>query len=172
LAAAKVGSLAARKSSSVAALESEALMGRLSPRVLALSVLVCQLAIHTCGQAPAEAPSPALGSSIPVVNIPANIDLPTLPILQNFVTLTMAPARITVRTVDPYDAADRAFITPLSRLASSSLRLSLQGPGANTTNELPYVSFTGRLLNDQLVAGVLRVQQGTLCLITVDNCQP
>lgn len=63
----------------------------------AVAVLVASLVIRiVVGQSPAQAPSVALGESIPVVNIPARIELPKLPVLENNVKLTMSAVRITV----------------------------------------------------------------------------
>lgn len=68
-------------------------------RVTGAGVLTAVLSlalVAVCAQVPAMAPSPALGRSIPVVNIPARVDLPTLPVIRDFLNLTMAPARIMV----------------------------------------------------------------------------
>jgi hypothetical protein len=67
-----------------------------------LSIAIFLLLSIFNAQSPAQAasvamaPSAALGESIPVVNIPARIELPKLPVLENAFTLTMAAARITV----------------------------------------------------------------------------
>lgn len=38
----------------------------------------------------------------------------------------------------------------------------VQGPGDNTSMDDPFVTFTGRLYNKRLVAGLLRVKQGAI----------
>ena len=36
----------------------------------------------------------------------------------------------------------------------------VQGPGDNTSAEDPYIVYTGRTYNQELIAGVIRVMQG------------
>ncbi|EIE26107.1 hypothetical protein COCSUDRAFT_46497 [Coccomyxa subellipsoidea C-169] len=87
------------------------------------------------------APSAALGASIPVVNIPARVELPKLAVLENRFTLTMGAARIT-------------------------------GPGDNTSDADPFILYTGRVYNEQLVAGVVRVKQDSVLRTRVCNALP
>ena len=72
-----------------------------------LSIAIFLLLAIANAQSPAQgpsvamAPSAALGESVPVVNIPARIELPKLPVLENRFTLTMAAARISVSVTIP-----------------------------------------------------------------------
>ena len=75
-------------------------MGSMSVIILSSAILFLLAIVHaqSPAQAPsvAMAPSAALGASIPVVNIPARVELPKLAVLENRFTLTMGAARITV----------------------------------------------------------------------------
>ncbi|BDA44392.1 probable multicopper oxidase LPR1 homolog 3 at C-terminar half [Coccomyxa sp. Obi] len=87
------------------------------------------------------APSAALGTSIPALTIPARVELPKLPVLENHLNLTMNV-------------------------------IVIRGPGDNTSDADPYISFTGRVYNDRLVAGVVRAKQGSVLRTTVCNSLP
>ena len=110
--------------------------------------------------------SPALGRPIPLANIPARAPLPTLPVLSGPVLLDMNAARVTVRsvTLPCWDARHsmpkgQACAFGASWVWESPVFLA-QGPGDNSSADDPYVEFTGRLYNERLVAGVIRVKQG------------
>lgn len=117
----------------------------------------------------AMAPSAALGESIPVVNIPARIELPKLPVLENTFTLTMSAARIMVS--EPF-LPNAICICRLPFCGRVGIQLGvrgraqyawLQGPGDNSSDADPFILYTGRVYNEALVAGVVRVQQGEFC---------
>ena len=46
------------------------------------------------------------------------------------------------------------------------------GPGDNTSDDDPYIEFTGRVYNHQLVAGLVRTKQGTERMRLTENRFP
>lgn len=96
----------------------------------------------------------------PVLNITKGEPLPVLQQLQpenDWITLNMLPATIQVsnfRKIIDFVRIVNTFVTILVTLA--------QGPGDNSSLDDPYITYTGRTYNEALIAGMIRVQQGTL----------
>ena len=42
----------------------------------------------------------------------------------------------------------------------AQIRFVVQGPGDNTSDDMPYIQYYGRTYNQELIAGLVRVQQG------------
>ena len=93
----------------------------------------------------------------PVLNITKGQPLPTLNQLQpdasGWITLNMEPATIQVRTCS---------CVLLINCTGFPVYTDgfLQGPGDNSSAEDPYIMYTGRTYNAELIAGVIRVEQG------------
>ena len=51
-------------------------------------------------------------------------------------------------------------------LAQSHAGPDLQGPGDNTSADDPYIMYTGRTYNAELIAGMIRAEQGTKTKLT------